>query len=285
MAERVELEMAVTQLTIVGAGLIGGSIGLGMRAAAFARRIVAIDVAPQPERTDVADLWLSPDDPRVSEELGHSDLVVLCTPVRRIAEQLPSVLDQTRGVVTDAGSTKAALTKAALGHPRSGAYVPGHPMAGAPTGGVEHASADLFRDRRWLLVPGSADAKALSLVTEFVTALGATVSFIDADEHDRSVALTSHVPQVVASALSVLVHDEAASGAAGPGFASTTRVAGGADAMWRDIFTTNAAHVGRGLEMLGARLSEVGRALSSGNAEVALQLLDEARKAKIDKPR
>ncbi len=276
--------MAVTQLTIVGAGLIGGSIGLGARAARFAERIVAIDPAPQPERTDVADLWLQPNDPRVDAELRASDLVVLSMPVRRIAEQLPSVLDRTRGVVTDAGSTKAALLEAVLGHPRASAYVPGHPMAGAPTGGVEHAASDLFRGRRWLLVPERAEAEALALVSALVTALGATVNLIDADEHDRSVALTSHVPQVVASALSVLVHDEAASAAAGPGFASTTRVAGGADAMWRDIFTTNATHVGRGLEMLGARLSEVGRALSSGNPDVALDLLERARKAKADKP-
>jgi len=276
--------MAVTQLTIIGAGLIGGSIGLGARAARFAERIVAIDLSPDEARRDVADLWLQPSDPRVEGELGRSDLVVLCTPVRRIAEQLPYVLERTGGVVTDAGSTKAALTKVVANHPRAAAYVPGHPMAGAPTGGVEHAVSDLFQGRRWLLVPGHAEAEAVALVTSFVTALGATVSFIDADEHDRSVALTSHVPQVVASALSVLVHDEAASGAAGPGFASTTRVAGGADAMWRDIFTTNAAHVGRGLEMLGARLSEVGRALSSGNPDVALELLERARRAKTDKP-
>src|SRR5690606_36971061 len=132
-------------------------------------------------------------------------------------------------------------------HVSRGRFVLGHPMAGHPEGGLHNARADLFHGNKWILCAQGSDPGAQQLVSEFVQALGSDVVFLDAEEHDRSVAVTSHLPQVVASALSVFAEEVDAKQAAGPGFASATRVAGGAEAMWRDIFETNDKAVGTAL--------------------------------------
>ncbi len=270
--------MTLSQLTIYGAGLIGGSIALSAKKSGYCERVVAIDLSgPAPGvKDDPFDAWAIEEDDQ-QQALAESDLVVLCVPVRAIVKVLPHVLDKTPGYVTDCGSTKAAICHSIAHHPGRSRYVAGHPMAGHPVGGLVHASSDLFVGRRWILCPDSSSPDALEGVEQLVTATGAEVVQLDADVHDASVAWTSHLPQVIASALSVYAHEHEAMQAAGPGFASATRVAGGAEAMWGDIFETNARPIGISLSHLGKALSALGEELEQGRAESTLDMLARAR--------
>jgi prephenate dehydrogenase len=270
--------MPITQLTVIGAGLIGGSICLAARRAGFAEHIVAIDRTPDRTRHDVADTWIDADDRSLVEQaLDHSALTVLCTPVGTIIDALPFILSRGAGVVTDCGSTKVRVAAAAADLPSGPRFVPGHPMAGRPEGGLRHADPELFAGRTWLLCPRHAGAAATALVRALVIACRATPIELDPQEHDHSVAYTSHLPQVVASLLSVLASEAQALAAAGPGFASATRVAGGAAEMWGDIFETNGAELGPALRELGARLDGFAQDLERGDAASLLATLDRAR--------
>lgn len=271
--------MTLEQVTIVGAGLIGGSLASAARNAGLAGRFVAIDTRAPPSVSHPFDDWVEgTKDSHVSEVLAESSLTFVCVPVGSIITITPKILSLTSGVVTDCGSTKAALLASLGDSSHRARFVGGHPMAGHPEGGIENARADLFVDRKWILCPEGSDPSAVSIVRDFVSRLGAQVVELSADEHDKSVAVTSHVPQVVASALSVYAVENDALRAAGPGFASATRVAGGAEAMWRDIFETNAPEIGHALVDLGKRLTTLGRQLENLDKSGTLNTLEQARK-------
>jgi prephenate dehydrogenase len=273
----------MTHVAVVGLGLIGGSLALALRAGVHGLRVTGIDVgevlasdlarAATDELVDVAD------GDRVAKTIALAQFVVLATPVRVVVDSLPHVLDRAR-VVTDCGSTKRAIVAAAASCKRRGRFVPGHPMAGRAGGGMERASAELFRDRAWILCPDGVDADALADVERLVTATGARIVHMAADEHDRAVALTSHVPQLLASALVVMAERGEAEPAAGPAFENATRVAGGPEAMWRDIFHTNADEIAAALRELGGDLVRLSEALAAGRTNDALELLRAARKVR-----
>jgi prephenate dehydrogenase len=218
------------------------------------------------------------DERRAREALRAADLVVVATPVGAIEAIIGEVLD-VAPVATDCGSTKRAIVASAARSSRRSRFVPGHPMAGLPQGGIEHARADLFEGRRWLLCPEQSDADAVELVHSFVSGMGANPLRLTAEEHDRAVALTSHVPQLLASSLAVLAENRQADFAAGPAFQSATRVAGGGESMWRDILATNADEVSGALEALTSELDGVVRALRRQPPDLgpALRLLERAR--------
>ncbi|HEX4334962.1 MAG TPA: prephenate dehydrogenase/arogenate dehydrogenase family protein [Polyangiaceae bacterium] len=270
------------RLAVVGFGLIGGSVALAARARRVVSHVVAIDraeVASSPAALDAADEIIdSADDVRVRRSLAASDLVVVATPVGAIEANIGEILDVAE-VVTDCGSTKRAILASASRSSRRGRFVPGHPMAGLPQGGIERASDDLFHGRPWLLCPEQSDPDAVARVEELVSGLGARPVRLSAEEHDRAVALTSHLPQLLASALAVLAERQHADIAAGPGFQSATRVAGGGEAMWHDILATNADEVSLALDALGAELESIARALRHRPPDLgpALQLLERAR--------
>lgn len=277
--------MGITQLTVIGVGLIGGSICLAARRAGFAEHIVAIDRTPDRTRTDVADRWISiAEQEAVTAALDSSTLTVLCTPVGAVIDSLPSILARGSAVVTDAGSTKGHVARAAAELPGHERFVPGHPMAGHPEGGLRRASASLFEGRTWILCPSGASTSALHLVRQFVVSCGAIPIELSPELHDHSVAYTSHLPQVVASALSVLAVEAEATAAAGPGFASATRVAGGAADMWRDIFETNGPEIGMALTRLGEQLQTLGSELTRGDATALLATLESARRLRSGEP-
>lgn len=269
-------------LTIVGLGLLGGSFALGMREIEPSVRITAVDrldVLALPNAQRAAHVLVDADDaPAVDAAFRISDLVLLAAPVRTIALVVPRALEHAE-LVTDCGSTKGAIVRAAQGSPRHRRFVPGHPMAGAPTGGIDAANPALFRGRRWLLCPEESDADAVSTIDALVRRLGAEPILLSAAEHDRAVALTSHATQLVASALSVVALEAGAEPAIGPAFEGATRVAGGPEEMWGDIFSTNAADIAEALRALEAELGAVRRGLEQPVPDrgPALALLARAR--------
>lgn len=270
------------QIAIFGFGLVGGSVAAAVREAAPATQIVAVDLASviaSPAVRALAHVGVdSADSNGVRAAAASADLCVLAAPVAVIKAELRSVLEVAQ-VVTDCGSTKRSICAAVSGLPRSRRFVPGHPMAGGPEGGAALARPDLFRGQTWLLCPENSDLDALARVEDLVRLVGAKAIQMSLAEHDRAVAYTSHVPQLVASALAVLASGAGAIPAAGPAYRATTRSAGGGEAMWRDIFEANADQISVVLQQLGVELQAVaaGLAASPPDTNAALALLARAR--------
>ena len=272
----------MTRIVVVGLGLIGGSIALSARAHDSGVEWVGIDVA-EVIASPAAALAVhhtvdAVDEQAVRAALRGASLAVLATPVQAIAQQLEQAL-ALADVVTDCGSTKRVVVAAAARSPRASRFVPGHPMAGAPEGGLERARADLFRGQRWLLCPEGSDADALARVEALVRRLGAVPVHMGAGEHDRAVALTSHVPQLLASVLAVMADRHSATFASGPAFARLTTGAGGPESMWRDIFDTNADAVALLLREIAGELGRLAEELERTPAAMdrTLELLAAAR--------
>jgi prephenate dehydrogenase len=269
-------------LAILGLGLIGGSLALAARKRGMARHVVAIDVADVlllPAARAAADRLVDVcDAAEVRSAFAAADVVIMATPVATIQATLETCLEVAR-VVTDCGSTKRTILETAARSPRRGRFVPGHPMAGLPQGGIQRATPDLFEGRPWLVCPEASDEDAVALVEELIVGVGAEPRRLGAEEHDRAVALTSHVPQLLASALAVLADGRGARAAAGPAFERMTVVAGGGEVMWRDILATNADQIAGVLSALGSELESIAQGLRASPTDLgpALQLLERAR--------
>jgi 3-phosphoshikimate 1-carboxyvinyltransferase len=214
----------------------------------------------------------------LSRALVGVELAILAAPVSAIEALVRGALEHA-AVVTDCGSTKRTIVAAARSSPRFARFVPGHPMAGGPEGGAEHAHADLFRDKSWLICPEHSDRDARERVERLIVALGARPVTLAIDAHDEAVALTSHVPQLFAAALLETAAERGALEAAGPSFAAATRSASDNEAMWRDVLASNADAIARALGAVGGEL-EIARAGLAGDPPdiaPALALLRRAR--------
>jgi len=157
--------------------------------------------------------------------------------------------------------------------------VPGHPMAGRERGGFESASHDLFRGRRWLVCPQGASLSALSVVKVLVETVGALWTEMTPEAHDFAVAMTSHLPQLLASWLAASTSEKQRI-AAGPAFADMTRIAGGSELIWKDIFETNAEPLAAAARKAAADLLGVAEDLEKAEPVLdrTLQLLAKARR-------
>jgi prephenate dehydrogenase len=155
-------------------------------------------------------------------------------------------------------------------------------MAGAAEGGLSHARGDLFDGRPWILCPEGRDRDAVERVQELVRAVGARPLAMSAERHDRLVALTSHVPQLLASAMAALGAEWGAEGVAGPAYEGITRTAGGDPGIWHDIFSTNADQVAEALGKLQEELGSVARALERTPTDIgpAMKLVERARRGR-----
>jgi len=269
------------RVTIVGFGLIGGSLALALRRGGQVH-VTAIDRAPvlaRPEARTAADAHVALEDSEALRvALEQADVTVLAVPVGTIIRLLPWSLTHAR-VVTDCGSTKREIAHTAREHPRGSCFVPGHPMAGLPDGGIENARGDLFEGRSWILSPGHSDPSAFAAITELLALTGAQLVELSPEAHDRAVAVTIHLPQLLASSLFTLLDETTARVAMGPAFERATRAAGGPESMWSDIFETNADEVARAAEALSQELAQVAQGLrrSPPDTQAALAVLARAR--------
>jgi prephenate dehydrogenase len=269
------------RIAIVGFGLIGGSLSLALRRGGNVH-VTAIDRAPvlsRAEAKNAADEHLPLEEAEsLRAALERSDLTVLAVPVSTIIRLLPWSLTHAP-VVTDCGSTKREIAQAAAEHASGTNFVPGHPMAGLPDAGIENARGDLFEGRTWIVCPEHSDPAARSAVSQMIAQTGANLVEMSPEMHDRAVAITSHLPQLLASSLFTLADDQSARVAMGPAFERATRGAGGLESMWSDIFETNADEVARAAEALSQELSKVAVSLrrSPPDTHAALSVLARAR--------
>ena len=232
------------RVAIVGVGLIGGSFGLALRAAGFDGEIIGVS-SPGSVETGVARGAIDRG-AALAEAVRVADLVYLAVPVGRILSTLHILNDLVApgALVTDAGSTKHVIVETARKHLRRCAFLGGHPLAGKELRGVENADADLFRGRPYVLTPSNPREIEDGNAREFckwLACIGAEVSVLGAEEHDRRVALSSHLPQLASTALaSVLTGEDVL---AGPGLIGATRLALSSYDIWRDILATNSMNI------------------------------------------
>ena len=274
------------RITILGPGLIGGSIALGLRRAGgshvtlWARRTEAVGEIIAAGCADVATADLA-------VAVKDADLVVLCVPVgamRELAAKIaPAVSHEC--AITDVGSVKGPVLAELRPIFRDrGRFVGSHPMAGSEHTGLAAARADLFDGTTSLVTPeADTDATALATVCEFWKSIGCRVVELPAAEHDECVALVSHLPHLLAAALvnTVVAQNEHAFRVVGPGFRDTTRVAGGPPAMWREILRENSAAVLPAIDALIAKLTEFRQTLAlPGDGHETHELLAAARAAR-----
>jgi prephenate dehydrogenase len=256
-------------VSIVGLGLIGGSIALAVRERWPAMRIAGVD-----RKAVLAHALGSGAIDRGADsaaDVSDADLIVLAAPVRQnlkllaeVAERLPA-----SAVVTDVGSTKRGIVDAAAVLACS-SFVGGHPIGGAEQGGFGFARPDLFKHRPWIFTPVSATpAAAVDRLYEFARGVGARPSSMDAADHDRVMAFLSHLPQLTASALMDVIGSSAGENGlrlAGRGLVDTTRLASSPPDTWRDVCATNADAIAEALDVLIDRLSDLRADLRSGEA-------------------
>ena len=255
------------KVAIVGLGLIGGSIALAVRQHWPSSLVIGLDRKEVLEKAMVLHaIDVAADNPVV---IAEADLVILAAPVQQNIERLAD-LDRyvtTPAVVTDVGSTKRTTVEAARILPSRFTFVGGHPLGGAPRGGIEYARPDLFVDRPWLFTPEGDDAAAaLERLCSFVRVLGAEPQIIDPAEHDRLLAFVSHLPQLTVSALMHVVGSTAKErglALTGRGLFDATRLASSPADIWRDICRSNADAIGDALDDLIHELEALRRGLAS----------------------
>jgi cyclohexadieny/prephenate dehydrogenase len=275
--------MRIHTLTIVGVGLIGGSIGLAakergvaVRVLGTGRRQASLDNALAVGAIDEG--FLEP-----ARAIAQAEVAVFCTPVERIAEQVlasaPGCAPGT--LLTDAGSTKSAIVRGVEGHlPVGVSFVGSHPLAGSEKRGPEHADANLFQGRLTVVTQTPAtDPAALERTVTFWRALGSRVRIMDPEDHDRALAMTSHLPHLLAAALAGILPPELYELTA-TGFRDTTRVAAGDPSIWNGIFSQNRLALLDALKPLSERLHRFRQALEAADAEALDSLLAQAKKVR-----
>lgn len=270
------------QVTIIGTGLIGGSLALALKQQRVVERVVGCD---RPAVLDVARARKAIDDGREDPRRAceGSEVVVLATPVGGIidlVERLGPVLPPTT-LLTDVGSTKEKIVdrvRAVFGDSAGERFLPGHPMAGKEVGGIEHADAELFRGAVWIFTPVTATggtskirvhrppkgqaAEHAKRYVEAVGGIGARVIDMDAARHDRLCAWISHLPQFVSTALAATLEEEFGDDAdvhaiGGRALREMTRLAESPYSMWRDIALTNESNVQQALQKLEQKLAHL----------------------------
>lgn len=275
--------MAWQTLTIVGVGLIGGSIGLAARRRGLARRVVGVGrneagLAQARERGAIDE-----GSRNLEEAVHQADLAVFCTPVDGIVEQVRSAAPGCRPgtLLTDAGSTKAAIVHALEGRlPERVAFVGSHPLAGSEKRGPAHADAQLFEGRLAIVTRTPlTDPAALERTTAFWQTLGSRVRVMDPDEHDRALALTSHLPHLAASALAGILPPELLDLTA-TGFRDTTRVAAGDPDLWTGICTQNRVPLLDALDRFFAQFARLRAAVADSDRDALHLLLTQAKKVR-----
>lgn len=263
---------------IIGAGLMGGSVGMALRAQGW--KVFGSDLDPMAVSRGI--------DRMAFDEVGVADeaeVTFVCTPVLTVVE-LARVALAHGGIVTDIGSVKAPIV-AALDHPK---FIGGHPMAGSELDGIDGSYADMFQGRTWVLTPTvDTDPDSYARLHAIVTSMGAIVVSVDPLHHDDLVATVSHVPHLAAASLMSVAADGADEHAtllrlAGGGFRDMTRIAAGHPAIWLDICATNRLAIVKGLNLFIDDLQRMRDAVNSEDRPLLRSLLQRAREARINLP-
>ncbi len=272
-------------VALIGLGLMGGSLGLALRACGAASSVAGYDPAAGVAEAAIATGAVDRVAATLTECVAGADLVVLATPVlamrARLREMAPALA--AGALVTDLGSTKVEVMRwAAESLPAGTHFVGGHPMCGSERSGIAAASATLFRGTVWCLTPGTtASVEATERLAALAQRLGARPRVMEAARHDAAVARVSHLPLLAATALTLAAAQDAnwplARDLAAGGFTDTTRVASGSATMARDICLTNQAALAIALDDYIAALAALRARIAVGDGPALLAQFEQAR--------
>lgn len=247
--------MPFQQITIVGTGLIGGSLALALRKQGFSGTVVGCDKRAVLENAQLRGA-IDRGEADLERAVERSDLIVFATPVGCILSQFEAIAPtlSPRVLITDTGSTKQQFVERArlvYGNEAAARVLPGHPMAGKERGGIENADAELFRGAAWLVTPIDENQPYTQEQQEYLRLLesiGAHPIVLDAERHDRLCAWLSHLPQMISTAFATVLRDELGDDEAvlqigGRALREMTRIAHSPYSMWRDIALTNSQNM------------------------------------------
>lgn len=262
-------------IVIVGVGLIGGSIAAAVRQRFPECKVIGI--GRNRERLKLATergLLTDWSDQISADAIPGGSLGIVCLPVDQIAGAVQLLVDADCELVTDAGSVKASVY-AALDDISRDRFIGSHPIAGSELTGFEHSDAELFVNRLCVVTPVNATSNNTERIVAFWKSIGATVQQMSPDEHDRVLALTSHLPHILAAVTSGCVTTELLP-FTGTGFRDTTRIAAGSASLWTSILLGNAAHCVESIDAAERLLQSFRRAITSGDASTLESLLESA---------
>jgi prephenate dehydrogenase len=283
--------MSIRQITIIGTGLIGGSLGLALRKKKFSGRIVGCDresILEKARNCGAIDTGFS--DP--GDAVRGSQVVVLATPVLAIVdliERVGPVLPE-KALLTDVGSTKTAVVERAMqvfGKSVGKKFLAGHPMAGKELCGVEFADPDLFRNAAWFLTPlpeQNLNEGIFAEYTGWIDQIGARIAMLPAQEHDRLCAWISHLPQMISTALAGALVEEFGADApllqtGGRALQEMTRISASPYSMWRDIAISNKKNIEDALWKLEQHLAHIRENLATRQLAEDFELAHALRKS------
>jgi prephenate dehydrogenase len=265
----ISFSMPIRQITIIGTGLIGGSLGLALRKKKFAGRIVGCDREATLEKARMRGA-IDSGTANPGDAVHGSQVVVLAAPVLAIVDLIERVGPAlpAKTLLTDVGSTKALVVERAMkvfGKNAGKRFLAGHPMAGKELSGVDYADADLFQDAAWFLTPLPGQSLNAGLFAEFagwIDQIGARIAMLPAAEHDRLCAWISHVPQMISTALAAALVEEFGAEApllpaGGRALREMTRIAASPYSMWRDVAITNKKNLEDALWKVEQRMAHI----------------------------
>ncbi len=272
------------KLTVIGLGLIGGSMAKDLKRCRFATEVIGVDNNPKHTQTAL-ELGIADRIEPLETAVKEADLVILAIPVDKIATLLPYVLDHIASgtTVTDVGSTKREIVASVESHPGRGNYVPTHPMAGTENSGPAAAIDRLFEGKLTIICDQeNSRPQHVALVEKMYQALGMSTAYMTSDEQDHTTAFVSHLPHVTAFALAnaVLAKEDRdiifdlASG----GFNSTVRLAKSSPEMWAPIFWQNRDYMIEAVEVYIRHLKEFRDSLKHNDQELMLKLIESANR-------
>jgi len=274
------------QVTIIGVGLIGGSLAIALKEKSIATHVIGVDANPA-HAQKALDLGLVDEILPLEEAVAKSSLVIIAIPVNATEKIINSLLDQVdKQVVMDTGSTKEALIQQVSNHPKRHRFVTTHPMWGTEYSGPEAAVHGAFQDKATVICNKSeSDSDAVELVENIYRALGMHIIYMDASAHDLHAAYVSHISHITSFALANTVlekerEEDAIFELASGGFESTVRLAKSNPQMWVPIFMQNRENI---LDVLNEHISQLRKfksCLEKENYEYLLELIENANKIK-----
>ena len=291
-------DTGLRNIAVAGLGLIGASFAAAYRTAFPESRVLGIDINARSRDIALQKGWVTeaadPEDEAFKSFVqGGCQLVVLATPASVGADYFGKLNAWNfEGIITDTASTKARICAAAsstLDHPER--YIPGHPMAGSEVNGIEGARPDMFEGAHWILCPDeNTPAENFTELHELLTAIDARVISLPREDHDKAVAIVSHVPHIVASSLVELASrhadkQQALFRLAAGGFKDSTRIAAGSPALWCGIAFDNADALRDGLDEMRSIIGQFEDALDSGDRAKMTELLKQSADARRALPK
>ena len=281
--------MLIDNLSIIGVGLIGGSLARALRKAKLVGRVTGCNRSEETLKKAVELDVIDDYSLNISEAVRDADVIVIGTPLYVSEKMLPKLADlmTVNTILTDVGSVKGGIVSVARESlaEKFPNFVPGHPIAGTEKNGVEASYEDLFVDHRVILTPlKETSGKAHKLITKMWESVGAEVIDLDVKHHDEVLAATSHLPHMLAYALvdclaSMQEREEIFKYAAG-GFADFSRIASSSPEMWHDICFSNREALIRSLEIFSSHIDDIKLAIEKSESNELLNIFRRAKEVR-----